>query len=184
MTSSSAPLQRLIQLNDRIISTIGHCVSWAALILVLTTCLIVIMRYLFNIGSVALQESLLYMHSLIFLLGAAWTLQKDGHVRVDIFYRPMSAKGKAWVNALGTLLLLIPTCIFLFWISWQYVASSWSYFEGSRESGGIDGVFLLKTLLLVMPVLMILQGLANLLHSLLVISGRIEPESTDSEASL
>jgi len=184
MTQSSAPLQRLIQLNDRIISAIGHCVSWAALILVLTTCLIVIMRYLFNIGSVALQESLLYMHSLIFLLGAAWTLQKDGHVRVDIFYRPLSAKGKAWINALGTLLLLIPSCIFLFWISWEYVASSWSYFEGSRESGGIDGVFLLKTLLLVMPVLLILQGLANLLYSLLVISGRIEPEATDSEAAL
>lgn len=184
MTKSSTPLQRLIQLNDRIITTIGHCVSWAALILVLTTCLIVIMRYLFNIGSVALQESLLYMHSLIFLLGAAWTLQKDGHVRVDIFYRPMSAKGKAWVNALGTLLLLIPTCIFLFWISWEYVASSWSYFEGSRESGGIDGVFLLKTLLLIMPVLMILQGLGNLLYSLLVISGRIQPETTDSEAVL
>jgi len=184
MTQSSAPLQRLIQLNDRIISAIGHCVSWAALILVLTTCLIVIMRYLFNIGSVALQESLLYMHSLIFLLGAAWTLQKDGHVRVDIFYRPLSAKGKAWINALGTLLLLIPSCIFLFWISWEYVASSWSYFEGSRESGGIDGVFLLKTLLLVMPVLLILQGLANLLYSLLVISDRIEPEATDSEAAL
>ncbi|MEH6359008.1 MAG: TRAP transporter small permease subunit [Pseudomonadales bacterium] len=184
MTQRSAPLERLIQLNDRIITAIGHCVSWATLILVLTTCLIVIMRYLFNIGSVALQESLLYMHSLIFLLGAAWTLQKDGHVRVDIFYRPLSAKGKAWVNALGTLLLLIPTCIFLFWISWQYVASSWSYFEGSRESGGIDGIFLLKTLLLVMPALMILQGLANLLYSLLVISGRIEPETTDSEASL
>jgi len=184
MTQSSEPLQRLIQLNNHIITAIGHCVSWAALILVLTTCLIVIMRYLFNIGSVALQESLLYMHSLIFLLGAAWTLQKDGHVRVDIFYRPLSPRGKAWINAFGTLLLLIPTCIFLLWISWQYVASSWSYFEGSRESGGIDAVFLLKTLLLVMPVLLILQGLANLLYSLLVISGRIQPEATDSEASL
>ena len=184
MTQSSAPLQRLIQLNNRISTAIGHCVSWATLILVLTTCLIVIMRYLFNIGSVALQESLLYMHSLIFLMGAAWTLQKDGHVRVDIFYRPLSPKGKAWINALGTLLLLIPTCIFLLWISWQYVASSWSYFEGSRESGGIDAVFLLKTLLLIMPVLLILQGLANLLHSLLVISGRIQPETTDSEAAL
>jgi TRAP-type mannitol/chloroaromatic compound transport system permease small subunit len=183
MTQRNALLERLIQLNNRLISAIGHCVSWAALVLVLTTCLIVILRYLFNIGSVALQESLLYLHSLIFLLGAAWTLQKDGHVRVDIFYRPLSAKGKAWVNALGTLLLLIPTCIFLFWISWQYVASSWSYFEGSRESGGIDGVFLLKTLLLVMPVLMILQGLANLLYSLLVISGRIKPETTNNEAS-
>lgn len=184
MNQSGTPLQRLIQLNNCFIQAIGHCVSWAALFLVLATCLIVIMRYLFNIGSLALQESLLYMHSLIFLLGAAWTLQKDGHVRVDIFYRPLSAKGKAWVNTFGTLLLLIPTCVFLFWISWEYVASSWSYFEGSRESGGIDGVFLLKTLLLIMPALLALQGLANLLYSLLVISDRIQPEATDSEASL
>ena len=108
----------------------------------------------------------------------------DGHVRVDIFYRPLSAKGKAWINALGTLLLLIPTCIFLLWISWEYVASSWSYFEGSRESGGIDAVFLLKTLLLIMPVLLILQGLANLLHSLLVISDRIPPATPKSDTSL
>lgn len=184
MTHPNAPLQRLIQLNNCIIQGIGHCVSWAALILVLTTCLIVIMRYLFNLGSVALQESLLYMHSLIFLLGAAWTLQKDGHVRVDIFYRPLSAKGKAWVNALGTVLLLIPTCIFLFWISWEYVISSWSYFEGSRESGGIDAVFLLKTLLLIMPALLILQGLANLLLNLLVITGRLQPPTPAGETSL
>ncbi len=184
MSQHRTPLQRLIQLNNCFIRAVGHCVSWAAVILVLTTCLIVIMRYLFNIGSVALQESLLYMHSLIFLLGAAWTLQKDGHVRVDIFYRPLSPKGKAWINMLGTLLLLIPTCIFLFWISWEYVASSWSYFEGSRESGGINGIFLLKGLLLVMPVLMILQGLTNLLYSLLVISGHIQPETTSSETAL
>lgn len=184
MTSARTPLERLIQLNNCFIRAVGHCVSWATLALVLTTCLIVVMRYLFNIGSVALQESLLYMHSLVFLLGAAWTLQKDGHVRVDIFYRPLSIKGKAWVNALGTLLLLIPCCIFLWWISWQYVASSWSYFEGSRESGGLGGIFLLKTLLLVMPALLILQGLANLLYSLLVISGRIQPATGDREASL
>lgn len=184
MTPSSPPLERLIQLNNYFIQAIGHCVSWATLVLVLTTCLVVIMRYLFNIGSVALQESLLYLHSLIFLLGAAWTLQKDGHVRVDIFYRPLSAKGKAWVNALGSLMLLIPTCIFLLWISWEYVASSWAYFEGSRESGGIDGVFLLKTLLLLMPILLILQGLANLLYSLLVITNHIQPTTSHDETRL
>jgi len=184
MTPDNTPVARLIQLNNRFITAIGHGVSWATLILVLTTCLVVMLRYLFNIGSVALQEALLYLHSLIFLLGAAWTLQKDGHVRVDIFYRPLSDKGKAWINVFGTLLLLIPTCIFLFWISWQYVASSWSYFEGSRESGGINGIFLLKTLLLVMPSLLILQGLANLLHSLLLITDRTQPEEARSETAL
>lgn len=184
MPQANSKLERLIQLNNRIMSVIGHGISWATLALVLTTCLIVIMRYLFNVGSIALQESLLYMHSLIFLLGAAWTLQEDGHVRVDIFYRPLSSRGKAWINALGTLLLLLPACGFLVWISTEYVASSWSYFEGSRESGGLDGVFLLKTLLLIMPAMLILQGIANLLYSLLVIKGRIEPETSDGEAAL
>lgn len=184
MPQITSKLSRLIQLNNRIISAIGHGTSWGTLTLVLTTCLVVIMRYLFNVGSVALQESLLYMHSLIFLMGAAWTLQEDGHVRVDIFYRPLSARGKAWVNTLGTLLLLIPACGFLFWISMEYVVSSWSYFEGSRESGGLDGVFLLKTLLLIMPIMVIIQGLANLIYNLFIISGRIEPEVNNGEAAL
>ncbi|MEZ5523590.1 MAG: TRAP transporter small permease subunit [Pseudomonadales bacterium] len=184
MSQANSKTEGLIRLNNRIMSAIGHGISWATLALVLTTCLIVIMRYLFNIGSIALQESLLYMHSLIFLLGAAWTLQEDGHVRVDVFYRPLSARGKAWINAMGTLLLLIPTCGFLVWISMEYVVSSWSYFEGSRESGGLDGVFLLKTLLLIMPVMLILQGLANLLYNLLVIIGRIQPEAGNGEATL
>lgn len=184
MPQASSKLEGLILLNNRIMSAIGHGISWATLALVLITCLIVIMRYLFNVGSVALQESLLYMHSLIFLLGAAWTLQDDGHVRVDIFYRPLSPRGKAWVNTLGTLALLIPACGFLLWISMEYVVSSWSYFEGSRESGGLDGVFLLKTLLLIMPIMLILQGIANLLYNVLVISGRVEPQSNDEGAAL
>lgn len=184
MPQANSKLEGLIKLNNRLMSTIGHGISWITLALVLVTCLIVIMRYLFNVGSIALQESLLYMHSLIFLLGAAWTLQEDGHVRVDIFYRPLSPRGKAWINALGTLALLIPACGFLFWISTEYVLSSWSYFEGSRESGGLDGVFLLKTLLLIMPAMLILQGLSNLLYNVLIISGRIEPQAEDREVTL
>lgn len=184
MPNNQTKLATLIQFNDRLMTCIGHAVSWTTLLLVLATCLIVVMRYLFNLGSIAIQESLLYMHSLIFLLGAAWTLQDDGHVRVDIFYRPLTARGKAWINLFGSLLLLLPTCGFLLWISMEYVVTSWSYFEGSRESGGLDGVFLLKTLLLVMPAMLILQGISNILHNLLVLRGQAQPETSHDEVTL
>lgn len=173
-TNTSRPLIKAVECLSELL---GRSVAWLTLALVLLTFLVVVLRYLFNIGSVAIQESLLYLHSLIFLMGAAYTLRHDSHVRVDIFYRPMSPKGKAWVDLIGALLLLIPFCLFIFFISWEYVASSWSYFEGSREAGGIDAVFLLKSLLLLMPVTVLLQGLAQALRSLLIITGQIDTES-------
>lgn len=144
---------------------------------------VVVLRYLFNVGSVVLQELLVYLHSLIFLMGAAYTLKQDGHVRVDIFYRPMSLRKKAWVNLLGTLFLLIPCCIFIFYISWEYVASSWSYLEGSREAGGIDAVFALKSLLLLMPVTVMLQGMAQAIQSLLIITSQNSSDESNQAAS-
>lgn len=140
---------------------------------------VVVLRYLFNVGSVVLQELLVYLHSLIFLLGAAYTLKEGGHVRVDIFYRPMPMRKKAWVNLLGTLFLLMPCCLFIFTISWEYVASSWSYFEGSREAGGIDAVFALKSLLLLMPATVMLQGIAQAMQSLLIITGQIPSDESN-----
>jgi len=175
--------QSVIQGVETFSEKLGRGVAWLALVLVLVTFLIVVLRYVFNIGSVALQESLLYLHSMIFLLGAAYTLRHDAHVRVDIFYRPMSARKKAWVDLLGALFLLIPFCLFIFFISWEYVTSAWSYREGSRESGGIDAVFLLKTLLLIMPAAVLLQGLAQILRSLLIISGKLDSSASQQSIS-
>ena len=156
---------------DSVSEWIGRAVSWLALLLVLLTFTIVVLRYLFNLGAVALQELLLYLHSLIFLMGAAYTLKHDGHVRVDMFYRPMTPRKKAWVNLLGSVFLLLPCCVFIFWISWQYVTDSWSYFEGSREAGGLDAVYLLKTLLLIAPAALILQAIAESLRACCLIRG-------------
>lgn len=118
-----------------------------------------------------MQESILFMHALVFLLGAAYTLKQDAHVRVDIFYRKLGTKGKAWVDLLGTLFLLMPVSLFIFWVSWDYVASSWSLLEGSREAGGLPGVYLLKSSILIMASLLLLQGLAMLMRSLCKIMG-------------
>ena len=119
---------------------------------------IVVLRYGFNLGWIWLQESLTYLHVLVFSVVAAWTLQQDGHVRVDIFYARMTEKNRARVDLLGSLLFLVPLCIFTLVISWPYVAYSWKLLESSREAGGLPLVFLLKSLIMVMPALLLGQA--------------------------
>ena len=162
-------MDRLIELLENLAEMTGRAVSWATLLMVIITFLVVILRYLFDIGWIAMQESTTYLHAAVFMLGAAFTLKHEGHVRVDIFHRSMNARGKAWVDLAGTLLLLLPVCGFIFWISWQYVADSWSVLEGSREAGGIPGVFLLKSLILLFPLTLMLQAVASVLRNLQVI---------------
>jgi len=140
----------------------GRTVSWLTLFLVLITFVIVVLRYVFDSGSIALQEITTYLHATIFLVGMAYTLQQDAHVRVDIFYTRYSKQTKAWVNLFGALFLLLPFMLFISWISWLYIADSWSVFEGSREAGGLPGVFLLKSLILVMTSLLSLQAVTQI----------------------
>jgi len=116
-----------------------------------------------------MQESILYLHAALFLLGAAYTLKRDGHVRVDIFYRGFTAKRKALIDLLGSLLLLLPVCSFLLWVSWDYVTAAWSIYEGSQEAGGLPYVYLLKTLIPVAVLLLILQGISQALSSLSIL---------------
>jgi TRAP-type mannitol/chloroaromatic compound transport system permease small subunit len=132
---------------------------------------VVVLRYGFDAGSIALQESVTYMHAMLFMLGAAYTLQLNGHVRVDIFYQRFGPRGRAWVDLLGTLFLLIPVCLYILTSSWGYVTESWAVNEGSREAGGLPYVYWLKTLLVAMPLLLLLQGVAWLLRSGLLLAG-------------
>lgn len=135
--------------------------------MVVVTFYIVLTRYVFNSGSIAVQESIIYLNALLFLLTAGYTLKHDGHVRVDIFYGPASPRYKAWANLLGGLLLLLPVAVFILWASWDYVAAAWRIRETSPEAGGIPYVYLLKSLIVVMAVLVILQGVAEILRNLL-----------------
>ncbi len=161
--------QGFVQAVDRLNEALGLGVSWLTMLMVAVTFLVVVLRYLFDLGWIAMQESVTYMHAAVFMVGAAFTLKHQGHVRVDIIYRKMGERGRAWVNLMGGFLLLLPTMLFIAWISWEYVFSSWEVLEGSREAGGIPGVFLLKTLMLVMPVLLVLQVMAGILRDWLVI---------------
>ncbi len=153
---------------------VGHAVSWLTLLMVLVTFVIVVLRYVFGTGLIWLQESLTWMHAAVFMLGAAYTLQREEHVRVDIFYRKMSEQQRAWVNLLGVLVFIFPMCAFFVYESIDYVAASWSLREVSRNSGGLSypAVPLLKSVLVIMPVAVALQGLALLLRAAQVIRGR------------
>jgi TRAP-type mannitol/chloroaromatic compound transport system permease small subunit len=165
-------LTKFITLIDAFNERISNAVAWLTALMVLTMFGIVVLRYGFSIGSIAFQESITYMHGLIFMLAIAHTLKINGHVRVDILYQRFGAQGKAWVNLLGACFLLLPVCAFIFAISWAYVATSWSYYEGSREAGGIDAVFLLKSLIPLMAGLLFLQGLSEALKSICVLTGK------------
>lgn len=159
-------LQVWIDRIENISKLSGKIVSWLTLLMVLTTFLIVVLRYVFDYGLIAMQESITYMHACIFLVGAAYTLQQNSHVRVDIIYHKLSEKNRAWIDLLGTLFLLAPTMLFILIISWQYVGDSWAVLETSREAGGLPGVFLLKSVILIMATLMLLQGVANILSAI------------------
>lgn len=167
-------LARIARLIDQLSEWTGRAIAWLTLGMVLVTFAVVLLRYLFNIGWIAMQESITYMHALVFMLGAAYTLRHDGHVRVDIFYQKFGARGRAWVDLFGTLGLLLPFTVFIAWISWEYVATAWELKEGSREAGGLPWVYLLKSAIPLMAVLMLLQGVSLALRSVLVLLGHPE----------
>ncbi len=168
-------MRTLLTAIDRFTRLCGRALAWLTLAMVLVTSVVVLLRYGFGIGSVALQESVMYLHGLVFMLGAAYTLQRDGHVRVDVLYRNFSRRRRAWVDALGTLLFLLPFCGYVLLSSWEFVAVAWRVRETSTD-GGIPAVFLLKSLIPAMAILLALQGIAELLRAALVLCGDEPPD--------
>jgi TRAP-type mannitol/chloroaromatic compound transport system permease small subunit len=167
--------RRLIAMMNAISTTIGDAARWLALGLVIVTASVVIQRYVFGFASTKLQESVIYLHALLFLLSAGATLLADGHVRVDIIYAKLSERGKAWTDLIGTYLALIPMALLILWVSTPYIQASWRILERSRESDGLPLVFILKTAIPVFAVLIIIQGLAMAMRAALTISGKNVP---------
>ena len=168
----TAVVARLGDRIDRLNAAIGRAASWCALAIVLIGFAVVLMRYVLGIGSIWLQESILYAHSALFLLAAAWTLQVGGHVRVDVFYADAAPRTKAWIELLGALLLLLPFCAAILYFSFPYVARSWAIFERSREASGLPLVFLLKTLIPLFALLLALQGVAQAIRATMLLFPR------------
>ena len=160
-----ASIARLI---DAMNEHIGRVVAWFALILVLTQFTVVLLRYVFGLGFIPMQESILFMHSVLFLVAAGYTLLHNGHVRVDIFYGSASLRNKAIVDFLGVFIFLWPLCFVMSWVSWKYVGASVRVWETSPE-GTFMPFWLLKCLLLVFPALLALQGFSMAVKALRVI---------------
>ncbi len=154
---------------EAISTVVGKFVAWFTLLMMLLTCFIVVARYGFGMGSIAIQESVLYLHAMVFMLGAAYTFKDDEHVRVDVFYREFSPRKKAWVNIFGGLFFLLPFCGYTAYMSIDYVAASWRVLETSQEPGGLPFIYLLKTLIPIMMGMLIIQGVADILKNLGVV---------------
>lgn len=150
---------------------VGRIIRWLALIMVLVQFIVVVLRYVYGFSSIALNESVLYMHAALFMLGAGYTLLVDEHVRVDIFQAKASDAGKARIDVFGHVVLLIPSMLALLYWSWPSVRNAWAIFEGPLSVGGIPAVFLLKSLIPAFCVLLIVQSLACLLAKLAVLAG-------------
>ena len=151
--------------SDTLIEITGRVVSWLLLAMVVTTCTVVVLRYVFDTGAIALQESVTYMHSLVFMLGLSYALKHDGHVRVDLLYARLSGRARVKINLLGHLGFLLPVCLVITVESFDYVVRAWSILEGSPEVGGIPGVYLLKTLIPLSALLLLVQAIAEALRA-------------------
>ncbi|MEM9765558.1 MAG: TRAP transporter small permease subunit [Pseudomonadota bacterium] len=159
-------MQRAAALADLVNRVVGRAVRWLAIGMVLVQFAVVVGRYVFGIYDIAAQESVLYMHAALFMLAAGWTLQKDAHVRVDILYARVSPGIRRAIDVAGHVLFLIPSMLALLWWSWPSVRNSWAILEGPISVGGIEAVFLMKSLIPAFCVLLILQSLAILVRLL------------------
>lgn len=168
------------RLIDDLNTRVGHLVAWCVVYMVLMQFAVVILRYVFSMGFIAIVESIWYMHGMLFMIGAGYTLLKDGHVRVDLFYREAQPRTKAWVDLLGALVFLLPVVFLTFWYSWSYVVNSWRVFEISSEAGGLPFIYLYKTVILVFATLIGLQGISLAIKALAYLNGKSDQYSAAS----
>lgn len=171
---------RFVRFVDALNERVGALASWLVLVMVLVGAGNAVARYVgrfvgANLSSNAYLEAQWYLFSLVFLLGAAYTLRRDGHVRVDVLYGRLSVRGRAWVDVLGGALLLVPFCVFCLWVSWPSVHASWAVLEGSPDPGGLPR-YPIKAMILVAFTLLLLQGLAGIVRAAVTLrGGSLEP---------
>lgn len=164
-------INTIISFFDKSNRLIGEYISWFIVFMVIIQLTIVMARYIFGIGFLKLQELLIYLHGLSFTLAAGYTLLSDEHVRVDLIYRASSNKYKSFINILGSFFFLIPFCLITYSTSFPYVKRSWKILEGSPETSGLNAVFLLKTALIIFPLLLFIQAISIIYKNIKVIIG-------------
>ncbi|MCP4348867.1 MAG: TRAP transporter small permease subunit [Desulfobacterales bacterium] len=165
-------LKKLSRWIDTLNEWVGRGVAWVTFLVVLVVFVDVVMRYVFNTSFVFTQELEWHLFAFIFLIGAGYTLLKDGHVRVDIFYQRMGPRAQAWINLMGVLLFLLPGCYMIIATSLQFVYNSWDILEGSPDPGGVPYRFVIKACIPVGFILVTLQGISLGIRSLFTIMGK------------
>lgn len=164
-------MRTLIERVELVTTATGKSVAWLATFLVVVQFAAVFLNAVFGYSLIFIQDTVIYMHALLFLLGAAFTLMRDGHVRIDIFYRESSPRFRAAVDLLGVLFLLLPVCGAILWHALPYAANSWAMLEGAQEGTGLHLPFLLKSCIPVFSLLLMLQGAAIAVRNLHVLTG-------------
>ena len=149
-------------LIDRIIASVASILVFLIISLVILVFLTVLLRYTFNISYVFLQELIMYLHALIFMFGISYTLKEKSHVKIDVIFNLLSEKNQLLISLVGTLIFIIPTSLFIIYISMDMVIQSWSLLEGSSEAGGLDLVFILKTIIPIAGCLIFLQAISDM----------------------
>ena len=164
-------MTKFAKLIDACNEWLGNLVSWLSLFMVIMMSINVLMRYAFSEGVPWQQEIVRFAHGILFLAGAAYALKHDALVRVDVLYQQMEERKQAWVNIIGTILFLYPTCGALIYFSANYILNSWGIYEGSAEYKGMPGVFVFKTFIWVCGATVAMQGLSLIIHSINVLKG-------------
>jgi TRAP-type mannitol/chloroaromatic compound transport system permease small subunit len=149
----------------------GRAIAMLALPMVLLQFVVVVLRYVFAFGSIQMQESIWYLHAVLFMLGAGYTWAVDAHVRVDIIYARASRRYRHWTDLLGSVLFVVPLCTVIVWLSWDYVGNAWSVREGSTEVSGLPYLYILKSLIPAFALLITLEAIATLIASGLALRG-------------
>ncbi|MEG9862021.1 MAG: TRAP transporter small permease subunit [Parvularculales bacterium] len=163
-------LLRISRLADHFNIRLGQTVAWVAVFMVLIQFAVVIMRYVYGVGSIAVQESLIYMHSVLFMLTVGFAMAMGRHVRIDIIYRNKTRRYQTVIDLLGSVFFLLPFCVVILYFSAPYVSESWRILEGSREVSGIQGVFLLKSLIPAFAGLLLVQVLSTVCRATAIIA--------------
>ena len=168
-------LANACRIIDKTNAFMGKLVAYGTLLMAVIMFFVVFLRYGFNLGWIAMQESITYLHAAVFLLGSAYTYQQNGHVRVDVFYRKFSPETKIRVDLFGCLFFMLPVSLYIAITCWPYVIESWQLFEGSREPGGLPFLYILKSFLLLFAISMVLQSISEITkHSMALLAKKAE----------
>ena len=156
-------MKQLQILIDKVTNNIAYILSYMLILLIIIVFSTVFFRYVFSISYVILQELIMYIHALIFMLGISYTLKEKAHVKIDIIYNILTKENQNLVSSVGVLLFILPTSLFISYISLDMVFQSWRVLEGSSEAGGLNLVFILKSLIPITGILIFFQGLSELM---------------------